>query len=112
MAYRIAQILAFYREAEAIIIPDKIVCTDIDFNNSLEIIKILKSHTIELYYKLSEKNDEPSSEQNTEAKKEENVIKARELHSQGLSYRQISQVLLGSPTKHQTIWRWINQQSK
>ncbi len=106
---RIAQILSFYRTVNNTELPDQIVCEDIDFYNALEITKVLTSHTLAVYYVLPEKSDESIPDAVKDAPKEAQKIKARELHAQDLSYREISKVIFGVETKHQTVWRWINQ---
>ncbi len=106
MCCRIAQILSFYRTVIDTNIPDTIVCNDLDFNTALEIINVLKRHTLKVFYEMPEdaqKNSQPREKEDPKL-----VKKAKELYTEGMSYRKIAKFLLGASTKQQTIYRWVN----
>ena len=110
---RIAMILSALRQLDMKPLTEKIICTDQDFENAIRITKILKLHTLSVYWKLNKLKvkanetlkklipDDPLRD-----KYRQTCI---ELSKQGMSVRKISMQLFGSENKKSTIFRWITE---
>src|SRR3954468_6726035 len=81
----------------------EIICTDQDFYNAIELIKVIKGNNLAVYYKLQHPN---STSPDMEKEKYELKKKVFELHQNGESLRKISS-LTGMPTT--TIHNWIQK---
>ncbi|GAB4027303.1 hypothetical protein GCM10028773_58300 [Spirosoma koreense] len=104
--FRICMVLSFLRAySETDRLPQYISCTDTDFTNAMRIIAILKLHALSIYWQLPKAKIKSLDEENDETKLEQKR-RCRELHKTGHTYRQIAELVLGSASKRQTVYRW------
>lgn len=103
--FRIAMILCSLRHIEEGGQDRTLVCNEKDFQLSMQIVEVLKNNALDLYRRLPQ----PKDSENKHIEQLENIMKAKELHQAGQTYRQISETLFGKQTNQSTIYRWINQ---
>ncbi len=103
--FRIAMILTTMRYFGGDGLKRPLVCGDQDFQLTMQIIEVLKTHAVDVYARLPQVMDF----EHKHIDRAENVKKALELHRAGQTYRQISETVFGTQTHVSTIFRWINQ---
>jgi hypothetical protein len=110
IAFRISMILSAVRHFAEGDFSEKIFCTQIDFDNTLRIMEVLKTHTLEIYYRLPKPPEraEYTALKNELSEKAELVAQARFLASQGKQPAEIARMLFKDDKKRSTIHRWIN----
>ena len=106
ICFRICIIFTILRESEKrdFAVNEKIFCNDLDFQNAIEIVGILKTNALEVYFKMPK----PASSKNQTHSKDKSILKKRaiELKSQGMSWGEISLILRVSKS---TIRGWVNK---
>ena len=102
--FRIAMIFTTLRQYSSGTIDREMICTDQDFQLTKKIIEVLKTHALNIYFKLPE----PKPVSNKFQGKAETVQQAIELHDSGLSYGEISQRIYNDTKHKSTIYRWIH----
>ncbi|MBK0403880.1 DUF3987 domain-containing protein [Adhaeribacter sp. BT258] len=109
ICFRIAMQLAALRAFDDGELPNPLICSDQDFENAIRITECLKKHALSVFYKLPKPRViNPDAEEDKDVAKVENKKKCLELHSQGLSVREISEAVFGTEKKKSTVHRWIN----
>lgn len=106
IAFRIAMLFTTLRAFDTGEITDMLTCSDIDFNNALQIVERLKRHVLRLYSQLPK--PKKSQDTNKFSAKAEQLQKARQLFSQGKNYAEIAAEVLGDAKKKGTVWKWLN----
>jgi hypothetical protein len=100
--FRIAMILNTLRELDMNSLTDEIICSRIDFDNTMKIINVLKENAIDVFLKLPQ-----SKEFHHKAiDKADQVKKAMDLKMSGMSYDSIA-IQMKLPKT--TIWNWLNR---
>ena len=86
------------------------MCSDPDFENALQLVTILKRHALQVYWRLPKpKTSKQPEDTEVDDEKARQKRECKELHQQGLTYREISVRVFGTETKHQTVYRWIHK---
>lgn len=111
ITFRVAMQFSALRLMETGALPEQIICTDQDFENSLRIVKALKRNSISIYYKLprhhiSREADELEKELIAKAEK---VALAKRYRREGKSYAEVAKFILGDAAKKGTIFKWLNK---
>lgn len=101
--FRIAMILTTLRHFGANGLRRPMVCCDLDFELTKQIIERLQKTAINVYLQLPEPPRNHSI-----LEKAQNVERALELHASGQSFGEIAKTIFGAETKKSTIYRWIN----
>ena len=87
------------------------LCEDVDFNNAVRIVEVLKRHAIAVFYDLPNpaiSREAAAMEKELEDKKQD-VGKCLALAKSGKNYAQIAN-LTGIPKT--TVYRWVNTKTK
>jgi len=110
IAFRISMILSAVRHFDEGDFSEKIFCTQIDFDNTLRIMEVLKTHTLEVFNRLPKPSEraEYTALKNELSEKAEQVAKAILYRQQGMSYADIAETLLNDKNKKSTIYNWVN----
>lgn len=112
IAFRIAMIFSVLRAFEVEEYPpEKIVCSDEDFDNAILIVEALKAHAVKVYSRLPRPATTTDEEKETEEQlnaKARIISTARQFQAEGMSYRQIALNLLGDEKKASTVHGWLN----
>ena len=110
IAFRISMILSAVRHFDLGDFSEKIFCTQIDYDNTLRIMEVLKTHTLEVYNRLPKPTEraEYTALKNELSEKAEQVAKARFLASQGKKPTEISKILFGDEKSKSKVHYWIN----
>ena len=115
MCFRIAMLLSVLRSFEKGGLTNTIICQDEDFNNAIDIIGVFKVNMLDMYWKLHKPKQLVAIEGGLDTAKAEQKRLCRELYNERIkagekpNYRDIALQVLGSPTKHQTVYRWIHE---
>ena len=109
ICFRVAMLFSVLRAFEYANPSQPILCSDTDFDNALLLVESLRSHALSVWSRLPKTPDLEADEQ-ADIQKAEQKRRCRELSKMGLTVRQIALQVLGSETKHQTVWRWIQPQ--
>lgn len=110
IAFRISMILTAIRHFEEGDFSAKIYCAQIDFDNTLRIMEVLKRHTLDVFNRLPKPPEraEYTAMKNELSEKASQIAQSRMLHEQGSSYAQIAELVLGNAKLKSTIYRWLN----
>lgn len=111
ICFRLAMILTALRNFEHGDYSKTMTCEDIDFNNALRIVEILKGHAIAVFYDL------PNPTISREATKYEvelstkagTVAQCKVLFDAGKSYAEIAAIILGDAKQKSKVWQWLNR---
>ncbi|MCX6214558.1 DUF3987 domain-containing protein [Spirosoma sp.] len=106
IAFRIAMMFTTLRAFDTGEITDMLTCSDLDFDNALKIVEMLKRHVLRLYNQIPK--PKKSQDTNKFSTKSEQLEKARKLYSQGKNYAEIAADVLGDAKRKGTIWKWLN----
>jgi hypothetical protein len=106
IAFRIAVLLTTLRAFETGELADVLTCNDVDFDNALRIVEMLKRHALRVFYRLPKPNE--GQVINKHAIKAEQLAKAHQLFKQGKNYAEIATEVLGDAKKKGTVWKWLN----
>ena len=87
------------------------VCEDVDFENALRIVDILRGHALGVYYELPQAptSREAAAYQVELSQKAKDVARAKILKEQGKTYSEIAREIFGDPFKKATIYQWLNR---
>ncbi|GAB3509830.1 hypothetical protein GCM10027341_47380 [Spirosoma knui] len=106
IAFRIAMLFTTLRAFDTGGVADVLTCSDLDFDNALLIVKMLKRHVLRLYDQLPKPKQSQAT--NKFLAKAEQLQKARKLFNEGKNYPEIAAEVLGDAKKKGTIWKWLN----
>lgn len=104
IAFRISMLFTTLRAFETGEITNVLTCTDLDFENALKIVEMLKRHALRVFYRLPKPTDVSD---NKHAVKAEQLAKAREMRKQGKSYAEIAAAILGDGKLKGTVFKWF-----
>jgi hypothetical protein len=114
LAYRVSMVLTAIRNFYKCNFSASMQCSDVDFNNAIEIVRSLKIHSSSLMLDLPQ--TAPTQAAIALRKeiqgKSDLVMEARQLFKEGKSYSEIAAIVLGNPKLKATIFRWINAYTK
>lgn len=111
ICFRLAMMLTALRKFGHGEYPQSMVCEDVDFENALRIVEVLKRHAIAVFHEL------PNPPASKEAAKFETelsekaalVARAKLLKKQGKTYAEIAAQVLGDAKQKSTVYRWLNR---
>jgi hypothetical protein len=111
ICYRVAMILTSVRNFAVGDYSPYQLCDDLDFNNAVRIVEVLKRHAVAVFYDLPNVpiSREAAAMEKEFSEKAQDVARCRALANQGKNYAQISQIT-GIPKT--TVYRWLTVDSK
>lgn len=109
--FRIAMILTALRNFGHADYSPVMVCEDVDFENALRIVEILRGHALGVYYELPQAptSREAAAYQVELSQKAVEVARAKVMFEQGKSYAEIAREILGDANKKGTVYKWLNR---
>jgi len=110
IAFRISMILTAVRSFEEGDFSAKIHCAQIDFDNTMRIMEVLKRHTLQVFHRLPKPAEraEYTAMKNELSEKAGQIAQAHVLLKQGKSYGQIAKIVLGDEKFKQKVHYWLN----
>lgn len=111
ICFRIAMIFTALRNFGHGDYSKTMLCEDVDFDNSLRIVEILKRHAIAVFYDLPNPaiSREAAKFETELSDKATDVAKSQLHFKAGKSYADIAEIVLGDRTKKSTVYRWLNR---
>jgi Protein of unknown function (DUF3987) len=103
--FRISMILTILRQIEAGSLQDKLFCNDTDFDTAMKISEMLKNHAETIYKKFTDKKTAIKTDKLADKLMQKE--RAKELRTEGKSFSQIAQEVLGSASKKSSVRNMI-----
>lgn len=109
ICFRICMVLSVLRVVEEDVIPRKIICTNQDFNNALQIVDVFRSHAIAVFKRLPKPTTAGSRALEKAEKDVKHIRQCIELHGKGESFGKIAIQVYGSETYKSHVFRIIQK---
>ena len=109
ICFRISMIFSTLRAFGNGEVSGKIICEDIDFDNSFRIVRILLKHAIDIYFSMPKPKEFIKEELVVDSEKVKLINQAKSMKMQGVPLRKIALDLLGSESKKDTISRMLQK---
>jgi hypothetical protein len=111
ICFRLAMLLTSLRNFGHADYSKNMLCEDIDFNNALRIVEILKRHAIAIFYDLPNPviSRESAAMEKEFQDKAGLVARCQRLQKEGKSYAEIAAIVLDDPKKKSKVYQWLNR---
>ena len=112
ICFRISMVLSCVRCFGEGDFSDSMICEDVDFENALKIMEVLKIHALEVYNRLPKPTEqkEYADNKNDMHIKADKVSECRRLAALGMSYSKIAKEVLADENLKSTVYRWVNSE--
>jgi hypothetical protein len=111
ICYRVAMILTSVRNFAIGDYSQNQLCDDLDFNNAVRIVEVLKRHAVAVFYDLPNVpiSREAAAMEKEFSEKAALVNQCKRLRGEGMSYAEIAKTVLGDAKQKSKVFQWLNR---
>jgi hypothetical protein len=114
ICFRVAILLTAIRNFEQGDFSNNMLCSDLDFDNALRIVEVLKGHALAVFYDLPNPpiSNEAAAFERELSEKANLVAQCQRLWKNGnggKSYAEIAKEVLGDASKKSKVFQWLNR---